>query len=510
MPSPVNPNAQWQSSGNPQDLAKPITPESLQPVTPLQTPAQPYQETPAENYQATLKSIEQIYADNSAPTKASQDQDLATTTLFSDMDRLLGKRQATARETEASGIKDLKARKGAIDKKLQFLTNEALAIPLQEELAADGTLRTQGSVNSRSAKKLRENTIQALQLSATSMALQGDIDAAKEQIKEAVDAEFGPIEDRIAYVKSFMEINEKRLAREDNERFQRINSQIAERTRILGELKSDRTFIQNTALKAAEFGADEATLEKIRAAATPEQAIVIAGKSLGAAFKNQMEQQAFDNGIKTRTLQIQEQQYNLARRKSILEMAKLGDAAAIKELGYDPNNMPVSVEQLKNYEDQKANILRDLDIINRARQNSIGLGASAGLVKGSFFSSLFNGAGPGPIGTAVTAAKRQDFLSDAQYVVKNLTFDKMQELADKGIKLTPVSEKELRAMGEAANVLVSAARFDEGGNLTGFNMSEQKVQDQMTLVAEHYARAYDDINVQMLLTPEEQKAILSK
>ena len=246
----------------------------------------------------------------------------------------------------------------------------------------------------------------------------------------------------------------------------------------------------------------EDVLEKMRNS-TPDEAVSLGAKFLGAEFKQKAEQQAFENNIALRSLAAQEANARVTQRKALLEMALAGDQSAVKQLGYDPNDIPLTEKQVRAYEGQKATFERDLNIVNRTLANDIGIKSTAGLFKGSALSVI-----AGPMGAAYATQKKNDFVADAQYILKNLTFGKIKELSDQGVKLTPISEKELKAMGEAADVLVAAANFDESGNLVDFKVSEDRVREHLKLISDHYQNAIDDININMVLTPAERKEII--
>lgn len=201
----------------------------------------------------------------------------------------------------------------------------------------------------------------------------------------------------------------------------------------------------------------------------------------------------FDEQIKQRD-PLYQAQLQEARMKVAQAQKDAADTAALKI---------TSPDQQREY------LNRDIGIINDALSNDTGLQTSSGLIRGGLLGAFVEGGTFGILSAPYAAARKQDFLSQASYIVKNLTFDKIKELGDKGIKLTPISEKELKAMGDASNVLVSAARFDDQGNLTGFAMSEDKVRKQLQEIQTRYQNAVNDINASQYLADDDFSEINS-
>ncbi len=460
--------------------------------------------TPQEpNYAASLQSI--ITAMNQT-TPQEVEQSGLQKSITDSLTRLEGKSAAQLQAENQAGLPQFNTQLTDVNNQIQSLQKEALAIPLQiqEESRARG--RTVGGIQPLQTGQLRQNAIRSLGLSAIAQTLQGNIANAQAQADRAVELEFAPLEARLTTLAQSYQFNKDALERVDKKRADQLKILIDERTRVLGEQKADRKYSSDIALLAAQSGAPQSVVEKMRNA-TPDEAIGIGATYLGAEFRQKAAQQAFDNKIALRSIAVAESNAALTRKKTLIDLAKDGDADAIAELGYDPNNLPLTPEKLKNYEDQKSFFNRDIEIAKRASNNWVGLEASSGLIRGGF-AGAFLESPVGPLSAPYSAAKKNDFLADAGYIVKNLTFDKIKELSDKGIKLTPISEKELKAMGDASSVLVSSAEFDENGNLKGFRISEDRVRQLLTDVETHYQNAVDDINVNMVLTPAERKELL--
>lgn len=485
-----------------------ITSKDLEPVDSLTIPDPVTPKDPSPLAQA---SIESLLTASNAPAPEEQQRGDIISQILQTQNVLSGESGRKKTLEEEAGLPGQEQEVNSVVNQLKGLQRESLAIPLEIQQMAQGRGMTAAGVAPIQAGRLRENAIKTLQLASYGDVLMGRLADARKKVADAIEAEFAPERARLETLKQLYQFNKDALDRVDKKRAENLRILIDERNRILTAKENERTLTYNLSLEAARSGAPQDVIEAMRNT-TPDRAMGIAAQYLGADFKRRMEQQAFDNGIKTREMAIKEADAALSRRVSLLALAQGGDKAAISELGYDPNNLPLTPEEVTSYERQQNTMQRDIDILNNLLLNDTGLEAAGGLVQqngffGTTAHTVFE-APLGPLGAAYAASKKQDFLSDAGYVVKNLTFKKMQELADQGIKLTPVSERELKAMGDASDALVSAARYDEGGNLTGFNMSEDKVRQQLKLILTHYQNAKDDITVNLMLSDEDRKQII--
>lgn len=487
--------------------ARPYTPEALGgDATAYNVP--PFTAAPTTDTTDLDKLISQYTSGTQEQTSLSTERSAISDSIKETLARLVGEEGKKAELETAAGIPDLsKTLNELVNQIRQTNVGAFEASQTQEDRLAPtfAILGTQARIE-------RQRAVKNFGLAAAAEAVQGNIALANDNVQRALDAEFRPLEEVLEYQKFLYESNKDDLERADKQAADRLNILLAERTRILENQKAEKSAVQNIMLAAAQSGAPSNVLQKI-SEATPEQAIALATQYLGADFKRQAEQIAFDNGIKTREMQMKELEFKLNRRVALAQLAASGDASAIAELGYDPRDKQLTVEEIAKLEGTQATFGRDLTTISNALLNDSGLQSSSGLVRGGVIGGLFEG-GASPLGvlsyaTGYTSSKRQDFIADAGYIIKNLTFNKIKELSDQGVKLTPISEKELKAMGDASNVLVSAARFDDSGNLTGFELSEDKVREQLGLIQTHYQNAIADINTQLYLTPSEMKEITS-
>lgn len=272
------------------DLTTPATPMNLP-----QAPAVPE----AQDYAATIKSLESLFAP-SGPTAAETAVggvrndimqtygDLMGRGAYVKADGTIDKTQATraaedraARELGATtGLGDFNVQLRDITNQIDTLSKEALAIPLQVQEQNVGRGVTSGGIAPIQTGLLRKNAIKALSLTAIAQTLQGNISTAQETAKRAVELEFAPDEAKLAYLTKAYEMNKDELEREDKAKALKLQTDIAERTRLLEEEKTKRLSIQEIALAAAQNGGDAQTLGLIQNAKTVEEAISTASPFL--------------------------------------------------------------------------------------------------------------------------------------------------------------------------------------------------------------------------------------
>lgn len=326
-------------------------------------------------------------------------------------------------------------------------------------------------------------------LSVIQLARQGKYDSAKAIADRAVAARLEKQRSELEVLKLNYEDNKDQFTKAEQREFE---TKQADRERALDIQKTNLKQISDLSIDALQNGAPASVAAQMQQATSIPEAIKIGGQYIGL-LQRQAAARTSAN-------------VDLARRKDLLQLALVGDQAAIKELGYDPKNLPLTAKEITNFEDQKSVFKRDLDIASRALANETGLQNSTGFFKGGVAGAFLETPG-GILGAPSGMIKKQDFLNDAQYIIKNLTFNKIKELSDQGIKLTPISEKELKAMADASSVLASSVISDDAGNVVGFRGSEARVREQLKLVTEHYQKAIDDITTQTMLSTEDRDEV---
>lgn len=505
------------------DVSQPISSTDLQETPSITIP----QEQPTTNFDSVIQSaLEGLSSAQSQVGKTEQTQDDLSSALLR-LTSDLGMESSRRRDIETE--QGIKGRETALTSSINRLKSLSLqsqdlgnqfantGIRVQEQFP--GAL-SRNAIQARTAGEQRkiavkqaDITSQALQEAATAYAMQGDLDSARQAVTDAVNAEFEPLKNQLAVIKEAYTINKDALERIDKKKADNLNILLSERTRILNQRQSERQTTLQMSLDAAKSGASSDVVRKMQET-TPEEAIAIGAQFFGEEFKRKAEQQAFENGIMTQELGLKQAEFALKKRALLLESANSGDVNAIKELGYDPRDRKLSYDELKSFETQKINIEKDIGDIQNALKNQVGLDAASGLVRGQkgVFTAIAGQSGTpfGVLAAPYVASKRNSFVATARYVVNNLRLEKVGELAAAGIKLNPISEKEIKLMGEASKRLASIGDYDDNGTLTGFIVSPKEVTIEMTSVLEHYQKALDEINVSMTLTKAEKDEIANR
>ena len=117
-------------------------------------------------------------------------------------------------------------------------------------------------------------------------------------------------------------MNKDILNREDKKRSQALEIQLTERQRVINEQIADKKNIYQMGITAAENGADNATIQKLQSARTPQEALSIAGTYLGANFRRQLEQDQFSR-------KLQEAQFNLSVDKFNEDIRQYNEQTAL-------------------------------------------------------------------------------------------------------------------------------------------------------------------------------------
>lgn len=257
------------------------TPATLAPV-----PAAPVQ----PNYAATLSSIptaESIMAEKSpdqikaeAASQSLQERMLATIQTLTTR----GAAQGTAEA--AAGVPDLQKRLGDVNAQIKALQDEAQAIPIRDQTDAEGRGITAAGLAPLDAAKLRNNTVQALGLSAIASTLQGNLGAAQAQADKAVAAHFDPLQGELDYLKQAYDFNSSTLSEADKAEAAVIQQKLQERQSTIDTQKSDMQQSQKVAMDAAANGAPIALVQRALAL-PPTQATALLASYLPQSAKYQ-------------------------------------------------------------------------------------------------------------------------------------------------------------------------------------------------------------------------------
>lgn len=151
---------------------------------------------------------------------------------------------------------------------------------LQGVTNAEGQTIPMQFITGQQAQMQRQYAIKAASIALEQQAIQGNITNAKQIAQEMIDLEYGDIETQIAQQKDLINLNYQDLTTSEKKRADALNYALGQEQARINEEKQTKTDISNIMIKAAENGADQATLDKIRKATTVFDAISATGSYL--------------------------------------------------------------------------------------------------------------------------------------------------------------------------------------------------------------------------------------
>ncbi|MBS4082930.1 MAG: hypothetical protein KGZ73_05215 [Rhizobiales bacterium] len=270
--------------------------------------------------------------DRLATERESLLNDISTST-----DKLATKSARKSELEVEQGIPELGKQLNEITKQIGQIQSEALAASEKSENRFAPTFDIRGE----QAQIERQRAVRVFGLSAASEALQGNINLANDNVERALEAEFGGEQAKIENAKFLLQENWNTFNAEEKRRAEETLVQLNERERLLNEQKDTKAKIYDVLKTAATNKADNATLERIRIAKTPEEAIALAGDFIRDPNAD-LQTELLGEQILT-----QRQNRANARVNQLIERAALGDTAALQELGIsnDGNKTRVTTKE---------------------------------------------------------------------------------------------------------------------------------------------------------------------
>lgn len=184
----------------------------------------------------------------------------------------------TTAAQNAAGIPALTQQQQDLSAQVTSLKDEAAAIPNQLQLDATGRGITANGLTPVQTAALRNNSIQALTVSALLDATNGLIASANTKVTNAIAAKYGPIEASIKANTANLDLilKDPSTTTDEANRAEAQKQNLAAQAEQVAQQKQDATDVLNATTKAAANGADAVTLQKMQAAKTGEEATSIA------------------------------------------------------------------------------------------------------------------------------------------------------------------------------------------------------------------------------------------
>jgi len=398
-----------------------------------------------------------------------------------------------------------------------------------EALAQNPQGLFQGALLDEMERTKRESLKKQADLAIIQMGLQGRLDAARSIAQRAVDIQMERERKKLEAAKLTFERNKGLFDRADQRLF---SAKLQERERRFAQQERNAKEISDISLAALEQGAPSDVILRIRSAKSPAQAQRIAAEFTAPIIQKQRaleeEQKRAQLELQQRRLELEDRRVALAEREALLRRAEKGDKNAIRELGYDPNNLNGGIEAAQKYEIEREKIQSIIDATKDILKNQEGLKLATGAFQAPLASSLVKsipagaalGAGAGTVvpgvGTLLGAAlgagaglatgltvnyaqaknAQMDALSKASFIINSRTFQEIHDLRAQGVTFGNMTEGERIAAGRAAEVLASAADVDESGSVIGFRASEGEVKRYLADIMRAYEGRMEYLNMQ--------------
>lgn len=371
---------------------------------------------------------------------------------------------------------------------------------------AGGPGQTLGQAYREVTQEDRRFAVRSSALAARAAVLQGNIETASALIDDAVNTAF---QDR--------QLNN-----------QNIRDQITDLSGVVSEQTQ-----QLLDARQRELDAEDARIEELKgnisaallAGASTSEVAQLTGdrltddQKLALAQSIQAREARFDIGQERelRTAQINSANRanqggansDLDRRLKLLDLAAVGDPAAIAELGYDPNNVG-GVESAIKLEREEASVTADLQVLDRMLSNNSGLELSSGANKSPLAASIATGGLVAPALYPIYKTQKEDFLGDVSYIVNSTTFGEVLRMREEGITFGNMTEGERIAAGRAANELNSRVTINEDGTVTDIRGSEGELRRIVNDLKIPFNEKIEDIRSQKAFSSDEDDEITSE
>lgn len=334
-----------------------------------------------------------------------------------------------------------------------------------------------GAVQDEVNRVERESLRKQADLAVIQQSIQGRFDSAKTIADRAIKAEMEFEQKKLDLAELAYNRNKSLFDKSEQRLFE---TRQADRQRKLDQEEKNLKEISDLSIKALEDGAPSSIVSAMRGAKTPEEAIRIGGRYIGA---------------------LDRQTKGLAARKALIDLAKDGDRDAITQLGYDPSIKPADISTRETVANKAQ---EDVSRLEGLLKNTAGLKVSSGLVRSPLLSA-FNPVG-GVARIPFDISSKQKFVNDIDYITKNLTFERIKELSDQGVKLTPISNVDMQAIAQSSSILIPAIRREGGdpnGKIVGIDLPEEEVTRIISDMLVRAKRVQNELNIKDAFNMEE-------
>ncbi len=218
-----------------------------------------------------------------------------------------GQAAAQAQAEQNAGIPDLQKSLNEINGQINGLNSSAFT----QTQNAEGRLAPTFSIYGQQAQIERQKSAQTFGLAAASNALQGNIALAQDNVKRAIDAQFGGVESQLKYQALLLDQNKENMSAAEKKQADLLQAKLADRNEQVAKEKANKETLYGLATAAAQNGAPPAVLSAIMNG-TLETALNAASGYLGKETVGSVQEYQFavKNGYKGSFTQYQNEDAN--------------------------------------------------------------------------------------------------------------------------------------------------------------------------------------------------------
>lgn len=459
--------------------------------------------TPAKT--AAGQFLEQAQNQANARLKESETKGTASENKIRELMGLANTESATREKLEDTrGVTDIEKQMRDAEESMARQIADIDAFDLQnvtdlEQMRIDGSKGdiTKRTFGAQAAEFNLQNTVRragmAANLRATvasNLALQGNLEAATEQVDKALKAIYDPIRQGLEMEKFFLERNDVRLGEDRAEarelRMKGIDRQFAEIDRAQSLVDS---------AVASGYAGSEDIKQMTSLSGNPEAqsafALQIVAKGRRAAIAAEAQTRALQNA----KLRAELNAANKTEEEGSYQIKTAKNEEMLRHLGIIKSN---------------GNVVKNLStggFFSRIGDALKGAAAGAGLL------GTAGTLAAGPVGTAVGGTAgfvggfggtmfsqhkaQEDMLASADYLLNSSAFQSIRDEKQAGVTFGQLSNEERQAAARAANALVNSIQTEEGIS-TGFRGSPESIMENVRIFEEAVRTNQDRLNSQML------------
>ena len=320
-------------------------------------------------------------------------------------------------------------------------------------------------------------------------AYQGNLELANHYVDKMIDLEARDYENKYRAYQDNINLAMNFLDRADKKQAQAIQYELDIRKQEHDQMLS----VKESSMKNALLNnAPASVTQAIQKAQTTEEVYSAAGRY------------AVDP-----TAQLAMEGQRLSNRKSLLELALMGDKSAINSLGYDPRAFtPEALEEKKKEELVYDNAVDAFDKTQRALKNTLGLKAASGQNWASQgIDRLWQGV-KNITGFGVGETDRGKNILDLESEFKAnlgvlLEKDTLDALANLPVKLTPMTDEDVALVRRSANQLGSLVEWNKDKTqIVRVKGSVTEIERLIQESANAYSRIIDTMNLENISSSE--------